>query len=205
MELKDRIIEVTTELFMETGIKSVTMDIIAETMGISKRTLYKIFSDKDQLVDECLTFIIEQNEAQMREMCTKTSNVIEMMMLLYLQGDTNSKNRNKNLIFDLKKFHPKTFERVKNQRERGFREYMTVELDKGIMDGYIRSDLNTEIMIILLREQFDMIERGHPELRIFPVSEVVKTIFMSFIRGISTSKGLKVIDDIMAGKVGERL
>ena len=195
MELKDRIIEVATELFLETGIKSVTMDIIAETMGISKRTLYKTFSDKNQLIDECLTYTMEQTATRLKEIPAKI-NIIEKMMMFYMQGKNESKKHNKNFWTDLKKFHPEVFQRIKNHRKKVFREYMIPELDKGIIDGYIRPDLNTEIMVILLREQFDTIERELPELSVFPMSEIIKTVFMSFIRGISTEKGLKVIDDM---------
>ena len=204
MDLKDRIIEVTTELFLEHGIKSVTMDIIAETMGISKRTLYQIFSDKNQLVGECISYMTNQAEEQAKKISKKTS-IIERLVEHYIQSKNDSKKWNKNFMSDLRKFHPEIFQRTKARRDTIFRDYMVPELDKGIIDGYIRSDLNTEIMVILLREQFDIIERELPELSVFPVSEVIKTVFISFIRGISTSEGLKLIDNIMADKVGKRL
>jgi len=204
MELKDRVIATTTDLFIETGIKGVTMDIIAETMGISKRTLYEIFSDKNQLVDDCLTYIMKQNEIRLNEIRLKSTNIIEVMMMSYTEGKAKLRKCNKNFMSDLKRFHPQVFQRIKDQRERTFKEDMIVELDKGIMDGYIRPDLNTEIMAILLREQIDLIDDGLPELHKFPMQEIVKTAFMSFIRGISTEKGLKIIDDfIKNGKDGD--
>jgi AcrR family transcriptional regulator len=197
MELRDRIIQTTTGLFFENGIKSVTMDIIAETMGISKRTLYETFSDKNQLVDDCMIYVIQQSEIRSEEIRSKASNFIEAMLMLYKEGNSESRKCNKNFTTDLRRFHPVVYQRIKEHRERAFKVDMIVELDKGIMDGYIRSDLNTEIMAILLRSQIDMIEEELPELRRFPLSEIFKTAFMSFIRGISTPKGLKVIDDFV--------
>ena len=53
-ELRNRIIDKAAVLFTRHGIKSVTMDYIASQMGISKRTLYENFKDKDQLLLECI-------------------------------------------------------------------------------------------------------------------------------------------------------
>ena len=60
MELRDRIIEVSSDLFMSNGCKSVTMDEVAAANGISKRTLYEHFKDKTNLLEECLLMMEEK-------------------------------------------------------------------------------------------------------------------------------------------------
>ncbi len=198
MDLKERIIKTTSDLFYENGIKSVTMDFIAETMGISKRTLYEIFTDKNELVDECFSYTTALGEARIKEVRENTKNIIEMMMTFYIEGCKESRKYNKNYMSDLRKFHPTVFQKLKELREKSFGYDMIIEFDKGIVDGYIRPDLNTGIMAILIREQIYMIEDEMlPELRKFTMTEIFETAFMSFIRGISTSNGLQVIDEYL--------
>ena len=197
MDLKDRIVQTTTELFFENGIKGVTMDIIAETMGMSKRTLYENFADKNDLVNECFSYIIERHEFLDQEIQKKTSNTIEAMLMFYMTGVTSMRKCNKNFISDLKKYHPQVFKQLEEHREQTFCEKVIIALDKGIIEGLIRPEINTEILAIVLKKQMYILEAENSELRKFNLTEIYDTIFMGFARGIVTLKGLKVIDDFI--------
>ncbi|MCD7971410.1 MAG: TetR/AcrR family transcriptional regulator [Candidatus Azobacteroides sp.] len=197
MDIKERVITTASNLFRENGIKSVTMDIIAETLGISKRTLYENFKDKNDLVNECYTYGLKLHEKLDEEITKTTSNVIEAMLKYYLIGMEEMRRCNKNYVADLRKYYPEVFERVCKHREVIFREKVIIALDKGILDGLVRPDINTEIVSIMMKEQLYIIEEEISELKKFDLLEVYETLFKSFVRGIATQKGLELIDNVI--------
>ena len=197
MNLKERIIQTSSELFHENGIKSVTMDMIAETLGISKRTLYENFTDKNALVDDCFSFIQKYNEKQAEKIKSESSNTIEAMLKFYMAGMEDIRKCNKNFMSDLRKYHPQVFERAKKHREQIFKEDVVIALDKGILDGLVRPEVNTEIIAIMIKEQLYIIESEVPEFKKFNLLEIYETLFMNFARGIATEEGLKVIDSMI--------
>ncbi|MDR2474814.1 MAG: TetR/AcrR family transcriptional regulator [Bacteroidales bacterium] len=197
MELRERIIQTTSSLFYENGIKSVTMDIIAEILGISKRTLYEHFADKTTLVNECYSYSLKHTEDKIKELQTKTSNKLEAMLLFYLTWISDIQKCNKNYISDMRKYHPTVYKRMLENRDEVFREKVVIALDRGILDGIIRPDTNTEIIAVIMKEQLYIIEAENPDLRKFNLTEIYETVFLSFARGISTPQGLKMIDDLI--------
>lgn len=197
MNLKERIIQTSSELFCENGIKSITMDMIAETLGISKRTLYENFTDKNDLVNDCFSYALKCSEEKSGEIHAVSSNTIEAFLKFYLTGMEEMRKCNKNYITDIRKYHPQVFERVKRHREQIFKEDIVVALDKGILDGLVRPDVNTEIIAIMIKEQLYIIESEIPDLKKFDLFEIYETLFMNFMRGIATTDGLKVIDELM--------
>jgi len=197
MDLKERIIQTSSELFHESGIKGVTMDMIAETLGISKRTLYENFADKNTLVDNCFSFILKKQEAKYVEIEAESRNTIEVMLKSYMIGMKDVRMCNKNFMSDLRKYHPLVFERMKEHREQVFKEDVVIALDKGILDGLVRPEVNTEIIAIMVKELLYIIESEIPDFKKFDLFEIYETLFMNFARGIVTAEGLKIIDELL--------
>lgn len=59
--MKKKIITKATELFLSIGFKSVTMDDLAQSMGISKKTIYQYFENKNQLISSCTESFQKKN------------------------------------------------------------------------------------------------------------------------------------------------
>ena len=83
VELKDRIIETASEAFTTHGIKSITMDDIAASLGISKRTLYEVFQDKESLLTQCILKRQEEMNAFLAETLANSKNVLEVILVCY--------------------------------------------------------------------------------------------------------------------------
>ena len=83
VELKDRIIETASEAFTAHGIKSITMDDIAASLGISKRTLYEVFQDKESLLTQCILKRQEEMNAFLAETLANSKNVLEVILVCY--------------------------------------------------------------------------------------------------------------------------
>ena len=150
-ELRERIIMTATEAFTLKGIKCITMDDIAAALGISKRTLYEVFADKESLLKEC--------------------------------------------ILDIKKY-PKVYAMMKDRSESDSEKTMSF-FKSGVEQGIFRADVNFEIVNLLVREQFDVL-LNTDICNEYPFIEVYESIMFTYIRGISTEKGAKVLEEFIS-------
>lgn len=198
MNIRERIIQEATTLFIRNGIRSITMDDISRHMGISKRTIYENFRDKDELLRYC----IETNK-QMQRQCKHTavatsSNVLEAIYQIMFEVSAHMEQVHPSFINDLRKYHPELWKNsmVKHQDEhiRDLRQLII----RGIDDGIFRADINVEIVTRMLNLQLrEMTNDDVFPLDQFPRREVFVNIIINFTRGISTPKGIKIIEKII--------
>lgn len=193
--LKDRIVKKSSELFLLHGIKSITMDYIANQMGISKRTLYETFSDKDSLLLAVLEYMESVKMKETEEIAKTTTNSIELFLKVYKNALRRLRNMNRNYLRDLKRYHPKVSTFFDQRKEENIQNHIRLT-KQGISEGYIRPDLNPEIVALLLGAQFEMLMNSEElDTNRFTFSEVFETIVMNFARGIVTPKGLALIEE----------
>lgn len=113
--LRERILEKALKMFVENGIGCVTMDDIASSLGISKRTLYEVFPDKENLLCECVDRRKAEFEVFIKEVLSTASNVLEVLLKCYLRSIERFHVTNKNFFEDIKKY-PKAYERIMQRR-----------------------------------------------------------------------------------------
>ncbi len=195
MDTKERIITESLNLFIRYGIKAVTMDTIAEYLGISKRTIYEHFKDKDNLLESCIAYQMNKEEIANRQILEQSDNLIEAF-LEHIKRNVAAMNSVSPLFFrDAKKYHSAVFRKMGRQHEHKSNDFIRRYIQEGKKQGYIRKDVNDDIVSILLKEQFRIM--GNED--IFPSdkyskSEVFENIAINFIRGIATEKGLQIIN-----------
>lgn len=194
MELRDRILDKAAELFFQEGVKSVTMTDVAKHLGISKRTLYEQFKDKDELVSKCVEKALEDGRIRSEEHFASAENVLEGLLLLYRQQFQEFKGVNRNAINEIKKFYPKAYVLFENHSKSCSKRYNEL-LAEGQKDGLIREDVNLEIVVGLLQAQFMLLfETDHFQLDKYTILDYMRAIIINFLRGISTKKGIELID-----------
>lgn len=168
------------------------MSDIANHVGISKRTLYEVFKDKEELLGHCIDLHQEKVDCEWKTQ--KSGNVIETMMLIYAKTLNEAHGTNKFLIHDLKKYHPSIYKKVEERQKEGIASFLPL-LEKGIAEGLIRNDVNSEIVIWLLKSQFKaLMESDFVPIDKFSINEFVRAIILNFTRGIATDKGRQLID-----------
>ncbi len=194
-DVKKRIIQESLKLFMKYGVKSITMNEIAQSCGISKRTLYENFEDKDELLSICVKTMNAhtRNENQLLE--DKSKNVLDFFMQSVQQFGEKTSQVNPNFFRELNKFHPNIAKEQLEHVENTVIPDMTELIQKGIAEGVFRTDINIELIIRLLLSQFDsIINSDFIEKVKVPVTEIFQTVVLHFVRSIATSKGLKNIE-----------
>jgi AcrR family transcriptional regulator len=197
MELRNRIIQEASILFSKKGVRSMTMSDIATTLGISKRTLYEIFHDKEDLLEECINTQIEQANNELESMLDGSEDAIDALMRIYAKQLSDAREFNKSLLHDLRKYYAPIFKKIETQQQKGY--YMFIPLlEKGIQQGLIREDSNFEIMIWLIRAQIKaLIDDDYIPTDKYPAQEFVRSILLNSIRGMATLEGIKQIDERM--------
>jgi AcrR family transcriptional regulator len=193
--MKERIQQKARELFMRYGFRSVTMDEIAGQTGISKKTLYQFFEDKDALVEIVMQSELEYMQKQCNRQVKEAENAIEEVFLDMDAMEEVMDAMNPQIIFDLEKFYPRTFEKFKKHKNNFLLEVIKKNLNRGMQEEIYRNDLDIDIIARFRLESAFII--FNPEL--FPHSKysllkVSTEICHHYLYGISTTKGKKFIE-----------
>jgi len=193
--MKERIQQKARELFMRYGFRSVTMDEIAGQTGISKKTLYQFFEDKDALVETVMHAEIEFMQTQCTKQMREAENAIEEIFLDMDALEPMMDAMNPQIVFDLEKFYPQTFQKFKKHKNTFLLEIIKKNLERGIQEELYRNDFDIDIIArFRLESSFAIF---NPDL--FPHSKyslqrVSTEIYQHYLYGISTSKGKKLIE-----------
>ncbi len=192
--MRDRIITEAFELFLKYGVRSVTMDQISGRLGISKRTLYEIFSDKNELIREGLEYFSNIKRKEAKELAEKSDNVIETIYQLARKGEEMKQQINPLFFEDIRKYHPDVHALL--SRESRYRDYSLSHrlLKKGVEGGIFKQGLDTELVNNFFHEVMNIVmnEEVFPKDR-YSHEDIFRNIIMPYLVGVSTEKGQKQI------------
>ncbi|TVR73425.1 MAG: TetR/AcrR family transcriptional regulator [Marinilabiliales bacterium] len=195
MHVKERIVEKAAEMFIKSGIKAITMDDISSDAGVSKRTIYEIFKDKDDLLRSCLSHldaVFSKDKLQAR---SEAKNTIDLVFRFIKLGVAAIKTINPLFTSDLKKYHYRIWKETYRKYGDEHQAHIRGILEKGIEEGLFRGSIDVEIVGKLLNEQLRIIsdEDVFPSIR-FSREAVYENVVINFFRGIATKKGLDMIE-----------
>lgn len=196
MGIKESIINQSYQLFHKYGIRSVTMDDIAKELSMSKKTLYKYFSNKKDLVFHIMKGQIQDSEKRSFELVKKSKNAIHEFFMVMEMVKTIFHNINPSLLYDLQKYHPKSWALMEKHQNEFIYDMIFQNLKKGIEEKLFRKNLNIEVLVKLRIEE--MKTSFNPE--IFPppkynMEEVQIVMMEHFILGITTLEGHKLANE----------
>lgn len=201
--LKERILDKAGEKFYQYGIKNVSMSDLASSLGISKRTLYENFKDKEDILRQYLERIKEERVCKINLLNEKSANIIEVF-LYFIDMHKNENLPSIRFFQDIERYYPAIHKEILDNVEKN-KEYMKEALKQGVVDGYIRKELNIDIAAFLVEESnYTYMRAAYLEKPSFSHQDLFFTMMINFIRGISTFKGIEIIDkfleDINNGK-----
>lgn len=192
-EIKEKISKGAEELFMRYGIRSMTMDEIARHLGVSKKTIYQYYSDKDDIVLSVTKRHLDANQAQFEQIASDSKNSVEELVRLSFCVKENLKGMNPAVMFDLQKYHQKAWVVWMEYKRNVIKESVMRNLRKGIEDGYFRPEINPEILAVLRLEEIQIAfdDQLFPRDR-FNLTQVQLHLLEHFIHGLLTDKGRKL-------------
>jgi AcrR family transcriptional regulator len=195
METRDKILLGAQELFFKFGIKSMTMDDIAKHLGMSKKTIYQFFEDKDSLVNTLVSEHIMQNEQQMKADSKAAKNAIEEVFVSLKHVNEMFSKTNPLLFHDLQKYHLSAWNIFKKHKDGCMIQIVIENLQRGIEEGLYREDINIKILAQLRLQEIEM--TFNPS--IFPPTQysmltVMEQFLKHFLLGICTLKGHRLVN-----------
>ena len=196
MNAKEKdIIRKVAQLYKKYGVKSITMDDVAHELGISKKTLYEYFSDKLHLVNAVIEQEIILNEFRLQKQKSSSGNALQEMFQIFRFHLQMLKEYNPSLEFDLKKYYPEIYSRLKRIKRAKIRETTLNNLIKGKREGFYRKELNEEIITKLTVLRIESLS----ETDLFSQEEVYshefsKEMFLYHLYGILTPKGIEYLN-----------
>ena len=193
--MKERIQQKAKELFLRYGFRSVTMDEIAGQLGVSKKTIYHFFADKDELVEAVMETEMLQMQTDCRKQCHESENAIEELFKDMDTMEAMMSAMNPQVLFDLEKYYPKTFEKFKKHKHGFLLDVIKKNLQRGIREELFRSDLDMEIIAkFRLESGFIPFNKDIFPYGKYSLMQVAFEISYHYLHGITTTKGKKLID-----------
>jgi TetR/AcrR family transcriptional regulator, cholesterol catabolism regulator len=195
MDYRQKITEEAANMFRTYGIRAVTMDMLAANLGISKRTIYEVFSDKDELLKGVLKWMSEKQRVLITEFFNESDNVIEAIFkMLDLMTDHFHK-MSPAFQMDIKRYHRAIIDNPEALEELPYYSNNSEVLIRGIKEGVFRDDIDVEITNKCMLEVAKMSNDND----IFPPNgflskDVIRNFYVNYLRGISTPKGLDLIN-----------
>lgn len=194
METKDRILVKSHEQFNRFGIRSVSMDDIAAALGMSKKTLYQHFADKEELVSACFSQVMEHNRHQCLIDQKRAENPIHEIFLAFDMMQEVFANMNPAVIYEMEKYHPEAFKKFQEFKYGFLYSVISSNLERGVKEEIYRPEIDVDV-ITRLRIEGVMLPFN---AAVFPnnrthLMHIEQQLFDHFIYGIATTKGQKLI------------
>jgi TetR/AcrR family transcriptional regulator, cholesterol catabolism regulator len=192
--VKDRIKQKAHDLFMQFGVRSVTMDEIAVQMGASKKTIYQYYADKDDLVDAVMVDIITYNQNCCNKDKLSAKDAVHEVFLAMDMMQDMFQNMNPGILFELEKYYPQSFEKFKHHKYSFLYQALTENIARGIEEGLYRSDFDIDVLIKLRLEtmMLPFNQMLFPKKK-YSLIKVETEFTTNFLFGLATIKGHKLI------------
>jgi TetR/AcrR family transcriptional regulator, cholesterol catabolism regulator len=197
MDNRSRIIEGASGLFRTYGIKSVTMDSLANHLGISKRTIYEVFADKDELLIGVLKWMAEKQRDLVKRVLAESENAIVAIFKLLEINRDHFQNMSPAFQADMKRFHQDVLMKQSDKCEMPDYKNNQQVIERGVKEKLFRKDINPDIVNRCL----DSLVRSIMNDDLYPFEQftqrdVISNVLINYLRGISTTEGLELINKL---------
>ncbi|MBF8149845.1 TetR/AcrR family transcriptional regulator [Winogradskyella sp. F6397] len=195
--MKDKIIIKSSDMFLNLGFKSVTMDDIANEMGISKKTIYQHFKNKTKLVEATVMRVFERISYGIDCICESDKNPIEEIyeikkfVLIHLKDEKSSPQ------YQLQKYYPKIYSTLKRMQFDKMIGCVTQNLERGVAKNLYRSSIDIDFIARLyFNSMVSLKDQDVFPLENFSMSMLMNNYIEYHLRGICSSEGLKTLKQL---------
>jgi TetR/AcrR family transcriptional regulator, cholesterol catabolism regulator len=191
--MKEKILSEAEKLFWKYGVRTVTLDDMAKRLGISKKTIYQHFSDKEEIVYQVVMSRMEQDKSEMDCLNDVSENPVEQMLIMAKVFKEHVEGANPNVIMDVQRYYPKAWALFLAHKENYILAGIRDNLNRGVSQGYYRLDIDIDVMARLRAE---LVQIGFDD-RIFPTDRlntfsIQDQLQHHFLRGLLTDEGFSI-------------
>jgi AcrR family transcriptional regulator len=191
--MKETILSTVAGLYLKYGVRSVSMDDLAHHQGISKKTLYQYFDDKNDLVNQVTALLLEERMLQYAAAINDSSNAIDELFSISKLMRKHFSELNPALMYDLQKYHPEAWDLFLQHENNVVYHLVVKNLEKGVAENFFRPDINVNVLAKIRVEEIHLSfdERVYPKGE-FDFTEVQMQLFDHFVHGVLTETGLEL-------------
>ena len=195
MSKKEKIVNGALELYMRMGVKSVNMDEVATNLGISKKTLYVYFDNKQDLVNHCFQKHYDLVSEIINTSAAQFENAIDELFAIDESCSIIMKQTNPYLLGELKRYYPNTWALIEQLKQKVLFNIMKKNLNKGIKQEIYRKEIDVDVIAKLMINRIDTLINEE----VFPLTQydfrkLLTEIRIYHLRGIATKKGINYLE-----------
>ena len=201
--MREKIRNKATQLFLEHGFKSITMDDIANEIGMSKKTIYSEYNNKTALIEDCVMNKFCDMSNGIDQIIALNNNPIQELYEIKKYVLSHLKDEKSSPQFQLSKYYPKIFDAIKSLHFTKMSSCVLSNVKRGIALGIYRDNLNVEFVARIYFSGVNSIkdQRMFP-LQLFPIKDLMDTYLEYHLRGIVNPKGRKILNEIINSNQG---
>lgn len=189
------------KLFLRRGIRSVTMDDIAQTLGMSKKTLYQYVENKADLVSKIVLNHVEEETACISKISAESQNAIREMMEITRYSVQQLRDISPLVIFELQKYYRESWEKMEALHKEYIYKVIFDNIEKGKKEGFYREEINSDIVSKLyVGKTYLLVDENVFPLKDFDREKLLMEFFLYHINGLLTEKGRKALTEIYNDK-----
>lgn len=194
MEPQEKILKTALALFFKYGIKHVTMDDIAKELGMSKKTIYQFYKEKDELVNQLCDLEMHEKECQFNEFSNTAKDPIHEIILISDHMRKMMQNINPIFFIDMQKFYPTAFKRFQYFKENCAYQLVYTNIKRGIESGVYREDIDPEFAARYRLAQIDLLMFGNAfSFEKISFTKTHELVLEMFVYGLCSAKGHKML------------
>lgn len=187
---EESILKKSLELFSIYGIRSVSMDDISTSLGISKKTLYRFVKDKEELISKVIAGTFKENSEKIESMLDPSFNAIEEVLSVVRFFTEMHKSHSSNMIFDLQKFYPEIYSVFRKNRNDKLNSFFESNIEKGINEGLYRENLDVNVIKrIIIHLSESIIESDNFTFEEITSPHFIMEMYSYHLHGIVSEKG----------------
>lgn len=189
------------KLFLRRGIRSVTMDDIAQTLGMSKKTLYQYVENKADLISKIVLNHVEEETACISKISAESQNAIREMMEITRYSVQQLRDISPLVIFELQKYYRESWEKMEALHKEYIYKVIFDNIEKGKKEGFYREEINSDIVSKLyVGKTYLLVDENVFPLKDFDREKLLMEFFLYHINGLLTEKGRKALTEIYNDK-----
>lgn len=192
-EIKEKILNSATELFMRDGCKRVTMDQIASNMHMSKRTLYELFSTKEELLTACTERIAEMFKSHRERLLEEVEEPV-LLALYMMRNAVEMNNRYCTLLHDMERYYPEIYSQFFKMNPDSFRNGMLKALKEAKEKKILRENVDLELVSDTMI-QYVQSHKGQEHLQRDAYLQQIHSVAFTFLRGLMTAEAVRQFDE----------
>lgn len=189
-EKKLELIHKSAQVFMQYGIKSITMDDLASRLGVSKKTIYKFFKDKNDLVVHIIQRETREDELVCKASRINSENAIDELVIMNQHVlESHLLDIHPSVFYDMQKYHPEAWALMENHKSNFVRNEITENVKRGIEEKLYRDNINPEIVSLMYVASIDSVMKQNS----IAFGKVYIEVSRFFLRGLVNSDGINYL------------